>query len=55
MEQFIDFDKVFILSHLDIDVCPLYLIDTDALQDLNIYDKLNNITIEHFLHLFKNL
>ena len=54
LEQFIDFDKVFILSHLNIDVCPLYLIDPYALTDFKILDKLTNITIEHFLHEYKH-
>jgi hypothetical protein len=53
-DQYIDFDKVYILRNLTINVCPLYLIEPTLLNALTMKDCLKNITIENFMHEYKH-
>ena len=54
IESYIDFDKVYILKQLDINVSPLYLIDIPKIEQLKMHEIIQQVTIEDFLSNYKN-
>ena len=54
IESYVDIDKVYICKLLNINVCPLYLIDlSNEIRDC-INKKSNNVEIVHYLKQYRN-
>ena len=54
LDQYIYFDVVYILKLLNLDICPLYLIETKALDNYNLDETLKNINIDDFTKEYKH-
>ena len=54
MDQYLQFDIVYVLNLLKLDICPLYLIEPQALNNFNLEDNLATISINDFTKEYKH-
>ena len=53
-QEYINFDEVYILKQLGIDLCPFYLIEPNVLKNYDFTETLTNITIDDFTKKYVN-
>ena len=54
MDQYLHFDIVYVLNLLNMDICPLYLLQPRAFDNLDLEDNLETISINDFTKEYKH-